>query len=69
MLPCWSPSTWISMWRGCLDELLDEHAVVAEAVEAFALGRLEALAHVLLGPGARRMPLPPPPADAFIITG
>ena len=34
-----------------LDELLDEDAVVAEAVEALALGRFEALAHVLLGPG------------------
>ncbi len=34
-----------------LDELLDEHAVVAEAGQALALGRLEALAHVLLGPG------------------
>src|SRR3546814_20162591 len=30
------------------DELLDEHAVVAEAVEAFALGRLESLADILL---------------------
>src|SRR3546814_4867905 len=30
------------------DELLDEHAVVAEAVEAFALGRLKAFADVLL---------------------
>src|SRR3954453_16786970 len=33
-----------------LDELLDEHAVVAEAGEAFALYALEALAHVLLVP-------------------
>jgi len=31
------------------DELLDEHAVVAEARKPLALGRLEALAHVLLG--------------------
>ena len=51
-----------------LDELLDEHAVVAEAGEPLALDRLEALAHVLLV-NARRMPLPPPPAEAFIITG
>src|SRR4029079_12056679 len=36
-------------WR--LDELLDEDAVVAEAVEALALHRLEALANVLFGPG------------------
>ncbi|GAA4010595.1 hypothetical protein GCM10022280_04810 [Sphingomonas swuensis] len=34
-----------------LDELLDEHPVVAEAGEALALGRLEAVAHVLFGPG------------------
>src|SRR6185295_5765449 len=34
-----------------LDELLNEHAVVAEAVEAFALHAVEALAHVLFGPG------------------
>src|SRR3546814_7118343 len=33
------------------DELLDEHAVVAEAVEAFALGRLESLADILLAIG------------------
>ena len=30
-LPCLSPSTWISMWRGSIDELLDEDPVVAEA--------------------------------------
>ncbi len=30
------------------DEFLDEHAVVAERVQPLALGRLEALAHVLL---------------------
>jgi hypothetical protein len=51
------------------DELLDEHAVVAEAErEALALGRLEAFAHVR-SDQASRMPLPPPPAEAFIITG
>ncbi len=53
---------------GALDELLDEDAVVAEACQPLALDRFEALAHVALAP-ARRMPLPPPPADAFIITG
>jgi hypothetical protein len=50
------------------DELLDEHAVVAEAGEALALGRLEAFAARPLDQ-ASRMPLPPPPAEAFIITG
>jgi hypothetical protein len=34
-----------------LDELLDEHAVVAEAAQPLALGRLEAFAHVAFGPG------------------
>jgi hypothetical protein len=34
-----------------LDELLDEHAVVAEAGQPLALGRLEAFAHVAFGPG------------------
>ena len=33
-----------------LDELLDEHPVVAERVEPLALRRLEPLAHVRLGP-------------------
>ena len=34
-----------------LDELLDEDAIVAKAVQALALGRLEALAHVLFAIG------------------
>ena len=33
------------------DELLDEHAVIAERVQPLALGRFKALAHVLLGIG------------------
>jgi len=33
------------------DEFLDEHAVIAEAAEPLALGRLEAFAHVLLSVG------------------
>jgi hypothetical protein len=50
-----------------LDELLDEHAVVAEAARA-------SLRHALKPSRppsfqAIRMPLPPPPADALIITG
>ncbi len=36
---------------GRFDELLDEHAVVAERRQPLALGRLEAFAHVLLGIG------------------
>ena len=34
-----------------LDELLDENAIIAEAVEPFALCRFEAFAHILLGIG------------------
>ncbi|MCY1172008.1 hypothetical protein D9M73_121340 [compost metagenome] len=34
-----------------LDELLDEHAVVAERCQPLALGRLKALAHILFGIG------------------
>ena len=30
-LPCWSPSTWISTWRGSIDVLLEVDRVVAEA--------------------------------------
>ena len=33
-----------------LDELLDEHAVIAEGRKSFPLGRLEAVADVLFGP-------------------
>ncbi len=34
-----------------LDEFLDEHALVAEGIEAFALGRLEPFLHVGVVPG------------------
>jgi hypothetical protein len=50
------------------DELLDEHAVVAEGGKALALGRLEALAHVALGPGEPH-PLAAAAGRGFIITG
>ena len=51
-----------------LDELLDEHAVVAEAGEPLALGASKP-SRTSFSDQARRMPLPPPPAEAFIITG
>ncbi len=51
-----------------LDEFLEEHAVVAEAGEPLALGRLEALADVLLRIGQPHA-LAAAPAEAFIITG
>ena len=36
------------MWRGLLDELLDEHAVVGEARARLAAGGAEAVAHLLV---------------------
>jgi hypothetical protein len=50
------------------DELLDEDAVVAEARQRLALHASKPSRTLLLVPG-QRMPLPPPPAEAFIITG
>jgi len=53
---------------GIDDEFLDEHPVVAE--RGFGLGFRQPKA---FGDFARRMrdphPLPPPPAEAFIMTG
>src|SRR5690606_24962622 len=43
-----------------LDELLDEDAVVAEAGESLALHGLEALTHILLGPGEPHALAPAP---------
>jgi hypothetical protein len=51
-----------------LDELLDEHAIVAEARQPLALGRLEAFAHVGLAPREPHA-LAAAAAEAFIITG
>jgi hypothetical protein len=51
-----------------LDELLDEDAVVAEARLGLAAARREALLGLGVVPGDAQ-PLPPPPADALIITG
>src|SRR6266567_2547774 len=67
-LPCLSPSTWISIWRGSTmnfsmntrsspkEDLASERA----RAKPSATSALEC---------AMRMPLPPPPADALIITG
>ena len=51
------------------DEFLDEDAVVAEARFRFGAGADEILRHFGLAEWAMRMPLPPPPAEALIITG
>jgi hypothetical protein len=52
-----------------LDELLDEDAVVAEARLGLAAARREALFGLGVVEGDCASPLPPPPADALIITG
>jgi hypothetical protein len=46
-----SPSTWISMWRGLGDELLDEDAVVAEGDAASFFEDWKPLARLLVAPG------------------
>jgi hypothetical protein len=53
---------------GIDDEFLDEDAVVAERGLRLGLGAVEAVAPLRLE-CAMRMPLPPPPAEALIITG
>jgi hypothetical protein len=50
------------------DELLDEHPIVAERGLRFGLRRAKPSA-TSLAECAMRMPLPPPPAEALIITG
>jgi hypothetical protein len=69
MLPCWSPSTWISMWRGWVDELLDEDAVVAERGFWPRSRTTRNPRAPQASFQAMRMPLPPPPAEALIMTG
>ena len=67
-LPCASASTWISMWRGSTmnfsmktrsspNELLASERARSKPSRTSALSQ------------AMRMPLPPPPAEALIITG
>ena len=56
------------MWRGIDDEFLDEDAVVAERRLRLRLGAREAFGDLGFE-CAMRMPLPPPPAEALIITG
>ena len=51
------------------DELLDEHAVVAERGLRLRLASARSLRRPRLAECAMRMPLPPPPAEALIITG
>ena len=67
-LPLPSPTTWISMWRGLLQVLLDVDAVVAEGGLGLGARRPKALSR---SSGGRTtfMPRPPPPAAALISTG
>ncbi len=51
------------------NEFFDEHAVVAETRFRLGAGAGEIFRHFRLAENAMRMPLPPPPADALIITG
>ena len=50
MLPCWSPSTWISMWRGSSMNF-SMNTRRRRSCQPLALHALEAFAHVLLVPG------------------
>ena len=51
MLPCWSPITWISMWRGLSMNFSMNTRSSPKLAQPLALGRLEAFAHVLLAIG------------------
>jgi hypothetical protein len=50
------------------DVLLDEHAVVAEGGAGLGAGALQPVDQ-LWSSWAIRIPLPPPPAEAFTMTG
>ncbi len=67
-VPCLSPSTWISMWWGEMTNF---------SMNTLSSPKLEAASDRAAGKpsstpcrsNAMRMPLPPPPAEAFSITG
>src|SRR5665213_3099857 len=67
-LPCLSPSTWISMWRGStMNFSMNTRSSPNEALaSALASPNPSATSDVEC---AIRMPLPPPPAEALIMTG
>ena len=69
MLPCASPSTWISMWRGSSMYFSMKTRSSPKLARASLLRRAEARRAVRPRRAAMRMPLPPPPAEALIITG
>ena len=67
-LPCLSPSTWISMWRG---STMNFSTKTRSSPKEDAASRLRARSPRATSASewAMRMPLPPPPAEALIITG
>jgi len=67
-LPCASPSTWISMWRGSSTYF----SMKTRSSPKLALASLrheENPSKASWSLKATRRPLPPPPALALIITG
>ena len=68
MLPCLSPSTWISMWRGLTMNFSMKMRSSPKLDLASDRARPKPSSHSLAFQ-AMRMPLPPPPAEALIITG
>src|SRR3981081_3280848 len=68
MLPCLSPSTLISMWRGSTMNfsMKTRSSPNEDLASALARPKPSATSEVEC---AIRIPLPPPPAEAFIITG
>ncbi len=68
MWPCLSPSTWISMWRGWVMNfsMKMRSSPKLALASALAAGKPSSTSWRLQ---AMRMPLPPPPAEALIITG
>ena len=57
------------MWRGDLDVLLEVDVADAEGRLGLALRGLERLATAPPAARTTRMPRPPPPATALMITG
>ena len=68
MLPCASPSTWISMWRGSSMNFSMNTRSSPNAFFASLRHDTKPSRHSLSSHATRR-PLPPPPAEALIITG
>ncbi|MBS1221604.1 MAG: hypothetical protein H6R23_1224 [Proteobacteria bacterium] len=68
MLPKLSPSTWISMWRGSSMYFSMNTRSSPKEERASLVERSKPSRHSSSFQ-ATRMPLPPPPAEALIITG